>query len=117
MNIENISTEDLEKELNKRKSTPGIYNVISFVRDYREKSYSPPEFIHLIEKDGIQIECQLVGNIYDEILNDKQPTCSDEDPEWDDEWEEYEEFSKNYFIGKKVEIISFDPLTIKKIIT
>ncbi len=64
----------------------------------------------------MKMEVQLVGNIYDKTLGDKQPTTSDEDPEWESDWEKYEDFSINYFISKKVQIDSFDPLSISKIL-
>jgi hypothetical protein len=98
------------------KPKTGEWSVVKYLRDDRERRYESPKHIHLIEKDGKQLEIQLVDNIYDETLNDKQPTCSDEDPEWDSEWEAYGEFSINYFIGKKVLIESFEPLVITKII-
>lgn len=117
MNLYRVSTEDLKKELHRREASPGIWTVLKYLRDDSENRWSEPKFIHLIEdSNGVQMEAQLVGNIYDKNLNDRQPTCSDEDPTWDSDWEEYEEFSIQYFIGKKVEILSFDPIKINKIL-
>jgi hypothetical protein len=117
MNLDNISTEDLKKELQKRSCSPGIWTVVKYIRDDNEHNYySSPIHIHLIEKDGIQIECQLVDKIYNKDLNENQPTTSDEDPNWDSDWQAYEEYSIQYFIGKKVKIDSFDPIKISQIL-
>lgn len=116
MNIQDIDTEVLKKELERRQSQPGIWKVVKYLRDDRKGRHHGPEFIHLIEKDDIQIEVKLVGNIYDKTLNSREPTCSDDDPNWDSDWEDYEDFSAQYFIGKKVEIESFDPFSIKRIL-
>lgn len=117
MSINNISTEDLEKELLKRKLSPGIWTVVKYLRDDKTSRFGEPKPIHLvIDSNGNTAEVQLVGNIYNKDLNDRQPECSDEDPNWDSDWEEYENFSINYFLDKKVEISSFDPIKITKII-
>jgi len=117
MNLKSVSTKDLEKELERRKSKPGLYRVIKYLRDDRERRYSEPVFIHLVEnEDGDKIEVQLVGNFYNKDLNDRQPCCSDEDPNWYSDWEEYEEYSVNYFIGKQVQIDSFHPVKISKLV-
>ncbi len=116
-NLHSIKTEDLKKELNRREAIPGVWKVVKYLRNDAEGWYDAPKFIHLIEdSNGVRIEAQLVHNIYDKNLNDKQPTCSDEDPNWDSDWEDYGEFCVEYFIGKKVEIESFDPFKISRII-
>ncbi len=97
------------------KPQPGIWTVVKYLHNESGR-YGDPKHIHLIEKDGMKMEVQLVGNIYDKTLGDKQPTTSDEDPEWESDWEKYEDFSINYFISKKVQIDSFDPLSISKIL-
>lgn len=115
MNLHLVKTEDLKKELLRREAVPGIWSVVKYLRDDARR-YEEPKFIHLIEKDGVQIEAQLVGNIYNKDLNDRQPTCSDEDSNWDSDWENYGDFSCQYFLGKKVKIDSFDPFKISQII-
>jgi hypothetical protein len=114
--LHSVKTEDLKRELQRRESKPGIWVVVKYLRDDRENRYNEPKYIHLIELDGVQVEAQLVGNIYNKDLNDRQPTCSDEDPNWDSDWKNYEEYSIQYFLGKKVKIDSFDPLKISQII-
>ena len=117
MKLYSVSTEDLKKELQRRESDPGIWSVIKYLRDDRSRRYNEPKYIHLIEdSNGVQVEVQLVGNIYNKDLNDKQPTCSDDAPNWDSDWDYYDEYSIQYFIGKKVRIDSFDPLKISEII-
>ena len=116
VNLNSVSTEYLNKEIQRRSSSPGIWNVIRYLRDDREHRYESPKHIHLIEKDGIQIEVQLVDNIYNKDLNDRQPITSDEDSNYDSDWEEYEDYSIQYFVGKKVKIDSFDPFKISQII-
>lgn len=117
MDLYSVSTEDLKKELLRRQATPGIWAVVKYLRNDSASRYGDPLHVHLIENMmGVQVEAQLVGNIYDKNLNDMQPTCSDEDPEWDSDWENYEDFSVKYFLGKKVKIDSFDPIKVSQII-
>jgi hypothetical protein len=120
MKIDSFTTEELKKELQRRASHPGVWSVVKYLRDDTVSRYGrsgEPKHIHLIEDiDGNQMDVQLVGNIYDKYLNKAQPSCSDEDPNWDNDWEAYEEYSIQYFIGKKVQIDSFDPLKISKIL-
>lgn len=115
MNLYNVSTEDLRKEIFRRELNPGIWIVVKYLRD--DGVRNNPKHIHLIENfNGVQTEANLIGRIYNKDLNDRQPTSSDEDPNWDSDWEEYEEYSIQYFIGRKVKIDSFYPFRIGQIL-
>jgi hypothetical protein len=64
--------------------------------------------MYLIENVNGDIRKVNLRDLYDDHLSQLQPHLSDEEDGYEDAWEEYEEYQRNYLIGKKIKEVHND---------
>lgn len=76
------------------------WTVVSFA------GYEGPRYdrrpMHIIEDESGDRKKVDLSNMTDEHLAERQPQLSDDEAGWNSAWEEYEEYQRNYIIGKRV---------------
>jgi hypothetical protein len=105
--LNSVPTEELEKEIERRNSKgkdSDIWTVVSFW------GFEGPNYDrrgkHIIENESGDRKKVDLTNVSDSHLSEMQPQMSDEEDGYEDSWEEYEEYQRNYLIGKKVKEIN-----------
>lgn len=108
MDLSKVSTEDLEAELDRRKNETGIYRIV------KRDGYDGPSYHrriqHIIENDNGNVKrLNIMDSLGDMHLQMKEPILSDDEPGYEDAWEEFEEYKANYIVGKEINITAFEP--------
>lgn len=103
--LNSVPTEELKKEIERRKSSSDIFTVIS-ISGYEGPSYDRQP-VHIIEDEYGNKQKAKLRSLCDEHLSELQPQLSDEEPGYDDAWEEYEKYQSEYLIGKKIKKTDF----------
>lgn len=99
--LKDVPSEVLKSELENRESeSSNIFTVISF-DGYDGPSYNRQP-VHIIEDENGNTKKANLANLSNEHLSKLQPQLSDEEPGYDDAWEEYEDYLIKYLIGKKI---------------
>jgi hypothetical protein len=103
--LNSVPTEELKKEIERRVSNDDVWTVASF-SGFEGPNYDIQIGMHIIENESGDRKKVDLTNLCDTHLSKMQPQMSDEESGYEDSWEEYEEYQRNYIIGKKVKEIN-----------